>query len=54
MFNVSLSWKEVKEIAFKIIIMPGRQRMLMDGVTSCAGKMSKDGYGSIWIAEKSI
>lgn len=44
----------MKEIAFKIKIMPGRQRLRMDGVTSCAGEMSKDGYGSIWNVEKSI
>lgn len=44
----------MKEIAFKIIIMPGRQRWLMDAVTSCAGEMPKDGYGSIWNVEKSI
>lgn len=44
----------MNEIAFRIIIMPGRQRLLMDGVTSCAGEMSKDGYGNIWNVEKSI
>lgn len=41
-------------MALKIIIMPGRLRLPMDGVTSCAGEMSKDGYGSIWSVEKSI
>ena len=25
----------------------------MDGVASCAGEMSKDGYESIWNVEKS-
>jgi len=33
--------------------MSGRQRVLMDGVASCAGEMSKDGYESIWNVEKS-
>lgn len=44
----------MKEIALKKIVIPGKQRLLMDGVTSCAGEMSKDSYGSIWNVEKSI
>lgn len=34
--------------------MPGRWRLLKDGVASCAGEMLKDGYGSVWFVEKSV